>query len=1245
MSDNLQLGLSIILDDKYINEFNKLMNTVRQMQKQLELVGDPLKKIQQPVVDANTQFDRLKKKVNQGTDALNNSKKAAQGLGDSLIHNVKKMAEWAASATLLYGTIRGLQSAFKTMIELETQAVNIAKVLPKEVELRPFEERAIQLAKKYGQSVIDVEKATANWAKQYKNVQSVAITTQSSLLAATATDIGFEESVKSLSAIIAEWNLEAKDSIHIVDMLNEVSNNYRVTAQGVAEALAKSGSGARALGMTMEQLTGIVTTGIQALGMEGNTVGTFWTRTMARMRGNDSAIAAIKSLGIDAMQPLSTLMDEIAAKWDLMTSGEKQNFAITVAGTQHWSRFTGIMDNYNTVIEATAKSYNSFNSAQEEVDRVMQTTAKRIQQLNASWQEYIYRNNGVLAITKGIIDGLRNLITGLSQFNPMVVIAAIGVLTVAFNGLFAAIMSTTTAFSVMTVGLLSNPWTAVIVAVGAVAGALLLMGSNANKAQDEISKMKNELDKIDQYNEGMINKSRGIIDLANKYEIYQRAITKAKNAGQDYSKLTDKFHVAQSALADAIGVSNVALELMIKKDGGIKSFVANRLKENAAVINSEHAKANAIQKSTKADLERQLKPYQDKINRYQTLLKKQQPNLNKAVFNQDVGAQMQIRENITLFTEAIKETQAKMKPIQDEINAIRIDTKKTTIEDFYAKNTENGTGLDVIDLKDKIQPIFTSLTSETLKSIETIGRSWQNQINKVLSPDEQLKNDKATYILKGQNGLLSQSSDINNKMRNDLLKPFEDIDKASKNLVNSFIDIYRQRKKLESTGQYNPQEEVKLQKDIVTVYETYQKELIEHYNALEQVRSQLPSTTEGFKELTDVMANVNAQIQDAKNQADQQNKVIKQYNNLTNTLDVVSQSLNKFGGSTNQAAATLLQTVSKLATIKNGKLSFDWKNMSNEDKGAMAGGLVSMFGEKAGMDEYETNSTAQGAQMGGQIAGGWGALIGGILGFGFGSSKSNEAKRQAAANAKLQRYLTSLSDMNYGQSLSSISDLQERQSFLHNVENHRYDRDGNGILFWRDQDDSRRYIKSLDDEIAITNQMIAATQAKIQEVIKTLSEGLRAAVGSAFSDTSTYLDFVQNLNRSIYEATQDALIQAFVSSTTMKPLYDNLSKLIMDATMDGALSATEISGIQAAGSDIAAKLQPLYQALSGLGDAFGITPGSGGSESSYTAGSATPIVYNNYISIEAGIFMGDEDQARQTALWLRDYIVAEEGRS
>ncbi len=548
-----------------------------------------------------------------------------------------------------------------------------------------------------------------------------------------------------------------------------------------------------------------------------------------------------------------------------------------------------------------------------------------------------------------------------------------------------------------------------------------------------------------------------------------------------------------------------------------------------------------------------------------------------------------------------------------------------------------GDNTDPNNLKDKIRTIFTSLTAETLTSIEQIGRSWQDQINKVLKDDEKLKDDRATYVLKGQDGLLSMSSTINNKMRDDLMKPFEEIDKATKEYNKSLSEIDTQRNKLKSTGEYNPQEEIKLQKDLGKIYDDYQTKLQEQYDVLNKVRSGLKPASDGFKYLTQEMDKLQQTINKTKLDSEQQNKVVKQYNVLMDTVDGLCTVLDKFGDSTEQAVSNFMRALSKMLTIQDGNINFDWENATKQQKGDMLTSGVGLLGKMLGASTEEIDFTTTGVGLGFQLGGPIGALVGGALGLLGGHNAKKARKKMEAAQERasqmIEDYNKSMLDVNYGDTLSELSSLQNRFT------------NTSSTISYRNWYGKKKH--ATNPEYTALQEMIQNTQEAIQNMIMDLSKNLRSAVADAFGATNNFLEFSQSLYQSVYGSVKEALLNAFVSSETMKPLFNNLSQMILDATMDGMLTAQEVMNIRNATTDIGSRMQVLYQSLGILDQYLGNLGGSGGSssgEQNYQAGSVTPIVNNFYTTIEAGLIVADEDTMRDLALTFNEYILSEAQR-
>lgn len=1289
LGDELQLGLGIQFDSSTLKQLDQILTYVKQIQKKFENWENSTKKPKQNFIDVNAELSKMNlqtakvtksieniskhgKKITQTFQQANGQivqitrsadgtitrlktiNKTTDNLASSIGNAASKMFLWSSAGFLLFNTIRSIQDGFKTLVSVESEIVNIRKVLPDDADFAPFAKGAQIISQQFGVSLTDTLKAMQSWSRQFKDTNSIIQLTNASMLAAAVTDITLESSYKALSSIIKQFNMDVADSNHVVSTFNELSNNMRVTAEDLAQGLAKTGSAAKLMGVGFDRAAGLIGTLVESTSMSGSQAGTVLSRMFSRIH-TDSAISALKEININAFQPMSKTLDELGLRWNNLTKSQQENIAKSLGGMHHYQKLLALFSNYNRVIEATIMSYDSMGSAEKEMQLAMSTYQKKLEQLKAAFQSLaVNMGNNMLPIFKNIIDGFRILITYHDGIIPKLALVAAGIwgLVTAFKALAAVQTITMTGW----------------LGIGAilVTGAAYLVGmSNSSKqATDSLTQLNNSMNIVNTSMTNLSKASERVRQVEYLSEVHEKLNTKLKNidkSSKDYIDTLNLYKRVQNQ------INNLGNQYGVKLDKGKSRYEAERDQVSQLIIKLKELEAQK-QRMYEKDLQRQIKQNQQVVN---SLNQKTYGSSGSDFFdlkNYYYKAWQNMDQEQIKRGRSMTERWIQFNPnfdrdkIHQEVSSFRGDptgwfksmsaaysqAQKNLLDLGIEKTKNDLKGLDLAEmedwgdpgekLKDKIQPIFTSLTSETLTSIEKIGRSWQNQINAVLSPDEKLKDDRATYVLKGQDSLLSQSSDINNKMRADLLKPFEDIDKAAKSLKDTLSNIDTQRAKLKATGEYSPQAEVGLQRNIGKAYDDYQIKLQEQYKSLARLGIELDTSSEGFKYLTEEMNKLEEAMKEANDKANAQNDLIKQYNVITGTLDSVADVLDKFGGSVERAAATALRSFSKMTTMIDGKISFDWKNMSKEDQGAMVGGLVGMFGKALGMDDTKSNYTAQGSQMGFQVGGPVGAVFGALIGLAAGSSASRKQFDKAYRAEQLQNYLNKMSGMSYGELNASKSELQTKlaEAKQRNKE----------IL---ENDDSIVAMGVFDSEYTGTHKinsmgdLIKATQERIKEVMKTLSEGLRSSVNEAFTEGISYMDFVKNLNKSVYESVKDGLIQAFVSSATMKPLYDNLSKLMLEATADGVLSAVEISGIQSASGDIASKLQPLYQALSGLGDSFNIG-GSSGSEQSYQAGSSVPIVYNNYITIQSMAFAGNEDEAREFALLLNRYVIAEQGR-
>ena len=181
--------------------------------------------------------------------------------------------------SIVYTGINKVQNAFRdgfqSVIEMDSALANLNKVVDmNSSQLLKMRDSAVSMGEALGRSAIDVANAQAEFGRQYKDISTINEMTRASILGANVMDgVSADEVAKGLTTIISSMKLEAKDAIPILDGLNEVQNNYRVSASSMLSALAEVGSTAQVAGADIYQLQGYITSMSVATGKSGDEIG------------------------------------------------------------------------------------------------------------------------------------------------------------------------------------------------------------------------------------------------------------------------------------------------------------------------------------------------------------------------------------------------------------------------------------------------------------------------------------------------------------------------------------------------------------------------------------------------------------------------------------------------------------------------------------------------------------------------------------------------------------------------------------------------------------------------------------------------------------------------------------------------------------------------------------------------------------------------------------------------------------
>lgn len=130
---------------------------------------------------------------------------------------------YAAGMAAMYAPLRMFKSAIQEIIEIDTQMTVLERVTDGSENMNTAMTASIDIAERLGNTIAEVNEGLINFARQgYRGDDLTAITEVATVMS-NVSDLNVEDAASSLTAAMKGFNIEAQDSIRIVDSLNEVN--------------------------------------------------------------------------------------------------------------------------------------------------------------------------------------------------------------------------------------------------------------------------------------------------------------------------------------------------------------------------------------------------------------------------------------------------------------------------------------------------------------------------------------------------------------------------------------------------------------------------------------------------------------------------------------------------------------------------------------------------------------------------------------------------------------------------------------------------------------------------------------------------------------------------------------------------------------------------------------------------------------------------------------------------------------
>ena len=213
-----------------------------------------------PIERAN----QLEKELYDISNAARQAGKLGLSFFDKLKQGMSSFAMWTSATAIVMRAVQIGKDMVKNVKEIDTAMTSLYKVTDETgSRYDKFLDSASDKAKELGRSVSSLIEQTAEWAKRGYSLGEAEELAKTSSIYANVGEVDDETAVSDITTAMKAFNIEANESITIVDKLNNLGNKYATSSADLGEGLTKSASALKLAGNDINQSLAMITGGTE----------------------------------------------------------------------------------------------------------------------------------------------------------------------------------------------------------------------------------------------------------------------------------------------------------------------------------------------------------------------------------------------------------------------------------------------------------------------------------------------------------------------------------------------------------------------------------------------------------------------------------------------------------------------------------------------------------------------------------------------------------------------------------------------------------------------------------------------------------------------------------------------------------------------------------------------------------------------------------------------------------------------
>lgn len=468
-------GYNFVSGQKELDKIHKLLNENSKMSTEAKA---KIKAYYAEIESGNPSMslDKIHGEILKIYNAEVEAGRAGRTLWDTLKNSgFHQIAAQMAGMVGVYDVINLGKEGFNVVRELNTALTEMRKVSDETVQnLKDYQATTFDTADAVGTTAKQIQNSTAGWMRLGESMNQAAESAKDANVLLNVSEFeGIDEATESLVSMSQAY--KDLDKMDIIDVLNNIGNNYSISTDGLATALKDSASALVTANNDLNEAVSLTTAG-NAITQDPSKVGAGLRTISLRLVGTEEAKQELSDLGeetdgmittvsklrdtiMDAtkaassdgkgfdildsngnykstyeiMQGLADLYDNIVKKDKELGTNNLNLLLETIAGKNRANIAASILQNGDMLRSVYEDAQNSEGSAEKELNSSLDSIDGKMAQLENRAQEFWFKVIDSETIKNGI-DLLSTLLKGATDF-----VDTVGLLPTILTGVAAAL--------------------------------------------------------------------------------------------------------------------------------------------------------------------------------------------------------------------------------------------------------------------------------------------------------------------------------------------------------------------------------------------------------------------------------------------------------------------------------------------------------------------------------------------------------------------------------------------------------------------------------------------------------------------------------------------------------------------------------------------------------------------------------------------------------------------------------------